>query len=162
MYKRQSHIIQRADALSRIRDIYDTATPPEVFLAADNAALNAWGRRLSFDRQASHLNVMPPPGLGPKLRFNSLWLQPGSSGVDMFLQPRACWRREINFIHPARPTIGRTFTFLHNIGARAVVVFPAPSNQATWWTSWAELGGPGVIDSFSVCGFRVVVVDHTI
>ena len=158
---RSSHVIQRADALSRIRDTYDATTPPQVFLAANKAAVDTWGRGLSFDRQASHLNVMSPPGLGPKLRFNSLWLQPGSAGVDMFLQPRACWRREINFIHPARPTIGRTLTFVRNIGARAVIVFPISGRQSAWWTVWTEPGGPGVVMSFTTGGFRVVVVDHS-
>ena len=103
---------------------------------------------------------MPPPGMGARLHFNSLWLQPGSSGADMFLQPAACWRREINFVHPARPTLGRTLTFIEAVKARAVVVFPASSQPTEWWSSWALPGGPGVLETFTIAGFRVVVISH--
>ena len=87
-------------------------------------------------------------------------MQPGSSGVDKFLQPVASWRAEINFVHPARPTTGRTLTFVQAMGARAVVVFPTDLGLTSWWSSWALPGGPGVLESFVVRGFRVVVIDH--
>ena len=59
-------------AVAYQRYIYDARTPALVFLAADVAASRTWDRSLTFDSQASHLNVMPPPGLGENLRFNSL------------------------------------------------------------------------------------------
>ena len=157
---RDAHVLVTADALSRVRDVYGDVTPAPVFAEANRAARRTWGRDLSFDRQATHLNVIPPSGMGAKLKFNSLWLQPGSAGVDMFIQPRASWQSEINFIHPAAPTIGRTLTFVQEIGARAVIVFPASLGLAAWWSPWSTPNGPGVVESFLAGGFRVVVVDH--
>ena len=84
---RESEVISEADRRSRWRDVYGDRTPPRVFAAADRLAVRLWGRRLSFDRQASHLNRMPPPGMGPPLPYNALWNQPDCAGVDMFLQP---------------------------------------------------------------------------
>ena len=65
---------------------------------------------------------MPPAGIGRRLPFNSLYWQPGSHGVDMFLQPASIWQAHINFIYPAAPTVTRTLAFIRDIGARAVVV----------------------------------------
>ena len=62
----------------------------------------------------------------------------------MFLQPGVPWRREINFIHPAKPTTGRTLTFVQTMRARAVIVFPDELAETAWWSAWAEPGGPGV------------------
>ena len=79
----------------------------------------------------------------------------------MFLQPAACWRAHINFVHPARPTLGRTLTFIQAMRARAVVVFPVAMGLTSWWGSWALTGGPGVRESFTSGGFHLVVIDHS-
>ena len=105
---RESDIITIADSRSRWNDTYGHTTPERVFLAADDHAIRLWRSPLSlaFDRQASHLNAMPPRALGRcPLPFNSFWAQPGSSGVDMFLQPLTSWQAHVNFIYLAIPTV---------------------------------------------------------
>ena len=159
---RESSVIREADARSRWKDVHGQRTPPLVFAAAQDAALAAWGRPISFDRQASHLNAMPPEGWGPRLPFNALWLQPGCYGVDMFLQPPSSWQRHVNFIHPAEPTIGRVLAFLPSTMARAIVVFPAELSAGAWWANWARVGGPGVLAVRYVRGFLVLTVDHAL
>ena len=158
----RSHpVIQEADRLSRIRDVYGARTPAPVFARAQHLALVHWGTPISFDRQASHINVMPPPGWGPPLPFHSRWLQPGSHGVDMFLQPRRSWMQHVNFIHPAEPTLPRVVTFLPQTCARSIVVFPEGRQHSQWWSSWVSDDGPGVVTTEVVAGFRIVVVDHS-
>ena len=160
---RTTDIISVADERSRWSDTYGQCTPERVFTAANQLALRLWASPLSFDRQASHLNAMPPRSLGlPPLPFNSLWNQPGSSGVDMFLQPMQSWRSNINFIHPAAPTIGRVLTFLPVTSSRAVVVIPCRLVDACpWWANFAAAGGPGVRHTLRLLDFLVVAVDHT-
>ena len=158
---RSSALIDEADRRSRWVDPHDSRTPVNVFRAANDLALSTWGRPISFDRQASHLNAMPPRGLGPRLPFNSLWHQPGSHGVDMFLQPASSWQRHINFVHPSRPTIGRVLTFLPATGCRAIVVFPAALAHAHWWATYATAGSPGVVSVFTVDAFVILAVDHS-
>jgi len=159
---RASPVIEMADARSRWRDTYDSPTPKEVFLAADAMAVRLWGANLSFDRQASHTNAMPPQGWGPRLPYNALWNQPGCAGVDMFLQPLASWREHVNFIHPAMPTIGRVLTFLPATQSRAVVVFPERlADAAAWWSNLARVGAPGVLRVRRHLGFLVLALDHS-
>ena len=160
---RASDIISVADSRSRWSDTYGQQTPEGVFLAADRLAVRLWGAHLSFDRQASHLNAMPPRSLGLRpLPFNSLWNQPGSSGVDMFLQPPASWMANINFIHPAVPTVGRVLSFLPVTLARSVVVIPCRLvDDCPWWANFAARGSPGVLHTERVLGFLVVAVDHS-
>ena len=132
-------------------------------MAADGIAVRLWGAHLSFDRQASHLNAMPPRSLGLRpLPFNSLWNQPGSSGVDMFLQPPESWMANINFIHPAAPTVGRVLSSLPVTLARSVVVIPCRLvDDCPWWANFAARGGPGVRHTERVLGFLLVAVDHS-
>ena len=151
----------KADELSRVRDEFDVRTPPTVYRAANNMAVRLWGRGLSFDRQASHLNAMPPPGLGDQLPYNSLWHQPGCHGVDMFLQDAWSYAKHINFVHPAAPTVGRVLTFLPANKCRAVVVIPLESTYGRWWSTWTRIGGPGVVDRLVVDGFVVLGLDHS-
>ena len=159
----RSHaVIQEADRLSRIRDVYGDRTPAPVFAVAQQLAIETWGLPISFDRQASHLNVMPPEGQGPALPFNSRWLQPGSAGVDMFLQPLASWARHINFIHPAAPTLARVVTFLPRTYSRSIVVSPINLVRNQWWSSWVTPGSPGVVTTTSVDSFFVVVLDYSL
>ena len=160
---RASDIITVADARSRWSDTYGQSTPERVFLAAERAAIRLWGSAPSFDRQASHINVMPPRSLGRHpLPFNSLWNQPGSDGVDMFLQPAASWQAHINFIHPAAPTTGRVLSFLPATSSRSVVVIPCRlADNCPWWSTFTMPGGPGVRHSERVLGFLVVAVDHS-
>ena len=160
---RASDVNTVADTRSRWSDTYGHSTPKLVFLAADRIATRLWAAPLSFDRQASHLNVMPPRSLGrPPLPFNSLWNQPGSSGVDMFLQPVASWQGNINFIHPAAPTIGRVLSFLPATSSRSVVVIPCRFvDNCPWWSTFTVAGGPGVRHSERLLDFLVVAVDHS-
>ena len=157
---RTSRLIDAADQRSRWIDTYDDRSPPEVFWTANELSLRVWGDELSFDRQASHLNVMPP-GSSRSLPFNALWQQPGCQGVDMFAQPRESWQRHLNFIHPARPTTGRVLSFLPFVGARAIVVFPAGLDTGSWWANWARSGGPGVLVRITVESFVILAVDHS-
>ena len=159
---RECDILVEADNRSRWRDVHGRSTPDRVFAEASRVAVSLWGRALSFDRQASHLNVMPPRSWQrPPLPFNSLWHQPGSSGVDMFLQPPSSWRQHINFVHPATPTIGRLLTFLPTTGARTVIVIPVRvATGRPWWANLTRRGAPGVISVRRTFGFLVVAVDH--
>ena len=68
---RSSPLIDGADRRSRWTDKYDDRSPPEVFWTANELAVQVWGDELSFDSQASHLNVMPA-GASEKLLFNAL------------------------------------------------------------------------------------------
>ena len=90
-----------------------------------------------------------------------LSLQPGSHGADMFLQPHASWRKEVNFIHPPSPAIGRVLTFLPSVAARAIVVLPMSHVKEQWWVNWTRVGGPGVLDAVTSHQFLLVVVDHS-
>ena len=103
---RESDIIRGADTRSRWKDKYGQRTPESVFIEANTLAWRLWDRFISFDRQASHLNAMPPLGMGDHLPYNALWHQPGCYGVDMFLQDARSYAKHINFIHPASTTIG--------------------------------------------------------
>ena len=126
-------------------------------------AVRLWGRGLSFDRQASHLNVMPTPelGMGDPLPYNALWLQPGCDGVDMFLQDAFSYGKHINFVHPATPTTSRVLTFLPSTRSRAVVVIPEDYTYGRWWSAWTMLGGPGVVARTVVERFVVLGLDHS-
>ena len=157
---RSSALIEEADRRSRWADVYGQLTPPEVFWTANELAVQLWGSPISFDRQASHINVMPP-GPRVKLPFNARWHQPGCADVDMFLQPRSSWAAHVNFIHPAAPTTGRVFTFLPFTRARIVVAVPTALTVGRWWSSWAQRGGPGVVERLTVQDFTVVAVDHS-
>ena len=158
---RTTSVIKEADNRSRWRDHHGDRTPRAVFTQADDMAVRLWGRRISFDRQATHLNAMPPPGMGHKLPFNALWHQPGCAGVDMFVQPLTSWRSHINFIHPALPTVARVLTFLPETCARSVVVTPEKYVQGTWHEPWTVEGGEGVVEVIRTDGFRIVAIDHT-
>ena len=149
-----------ADKRSRWADKYDVRTPPSVFAAADRMARRLWGRGVSFDRMASHLNAMPPPGMGKTLPFNSFWSQPGSAGVDMFVQPLSSWAEHINFIHPPRPLLGRVVTFLQATRSRCTLVIPDGTHRGAWWSSWVSCGGPGVRCTCVVEGYLLVALDH--
>ena len=154
---RDSTIISEADARSRIIDTQDQRTPPKVFARANELSRLYFGHPISFDRQASHLNAMPPPGMGPRLPFNSMYWQPGCQGVDMFLQPRRSWLAHVNFVHPATPTVGRTLAFVRNLGARAIIVVSEAVALASWWGPELTLSSDSVLHSERTAGFRVAV-----
>lgn len=159
---RDTAVISESDARSRWVDTYDERTPTPVFLAANEMALRTWGKGVSFDRQASHLNAMPPHELGYKLPFNAQWNQPGCSGVDMFLQPASSWQAHVNFIHPAAPTVGRLLAFLPATQSRAIVVIPLRLvDGASWWSNMVRLGGPGVVQVARRDGFLIAAIDHS-
>ena len=158
---REHAVMREADRRSRWVDPHPHRTPAEVFVVANNMAVRHFGRGVSFDRQATHMNVMPPPGMGPPLPFNARWHQPGCAGVDMFLQPVASWRAHVNYIYPAAPTTGRVFTFLREVGARAIVVCKADLADSAWWANYTREGGPGVLQSRWYLGFLITAVDHS-
>ena len=159
---RESGIIRGADARSRWNDKYGQRTPESVFIEANTLAWRLWDAYISFDRMASHLNAMPPASWGVKqLPFNSLWNQPGSSGVDMFVQPPESWQSHINFIHPAAPTVGRVLSFLPATGARAIVVIPTRLvTGVAWWSNMTRIGGPGVVSTRQLDGFLIFAINH--
>ena len=159
---RDEPIMVNADARSRWHDKHGERTPAAVFLEAQRMATSIWGRALSFDRMATHLNAMPPPGMGPRLPFYSFWNQPGCAGVDVFSQPISAWRGHISFVHPPAPLTGRVVSFLQSTRARSVIVVPDKLARSGWWSQWLRRGGPGVRAVSLVHGFRVVAVDHRI
>lgn len=158
---RSHRLIREADRRSRWSDRHDRRTPPRAFAIADSRARALWGRGITFDRQASHLNAMPPPEQGPTLPFNSLWLQPGSAGVDMFLQPPESWLSNINYVFPAGPTVGRVLTFLPSTRSKVVVAIPLQWLQCgSWWDPWTSPTAPGLLESVVVEDFRILFFDH--
>ena len=98
-------------------------------------ALNLWGRHLEFDRAASAWNALPG------MKFNSLWPQVGSEGVDMFKQND--WDQYINFVHVSFAAIPRLLAFLPSTRSRTAVLVPVI--HARQWTPKTLLGAPGVI-----------------
>ena len=158
---RDKPILKEADRRSRWVDSHEDRTPRNVFAEANRMARRAWGRQLSFDRQASSANAMPPRGMGERLPFNARWHQPGCQGVDMFLQPVWSWRQHINYVYPAEPTTGRVLTFLQEVRARAVVVCKAGHASGKWWSNFVRRSGPGVVESKLLSGFLLTAVDHS-
>ena len=76
----------------------------------------------------------------------------------MFLQPPSSWQRNVNFVHPAAPTVGRTLAFVVAVQARTIVVVPVSDVTTSWWAAGVQLGGPGVICSEVVDGFMVAAI----
>lgn len=70
-----------------------------IFLVIQSIALPA-----TIDRFATAKNTVLP-------KFNSLFFEPGTHGVDAFAQ--VDYQCEINFIHPPFSIVGRTLAFLN-------------------------------------------------
>ena len=157
---RSAPILKEADARSRWRDVHDQRTPTNVVAAADRLATQLWSRPLSFDRMATNLNAVVSPSTRVRLPFNSRWLQPGSSGVNVFVQPPSEWAQHINFLHPPTPMIGRVLSFLPATRSRSIVVFPETVGRGHWWSPWTQLGQHGVVATSVTCGFVLLAVDH--
>ena len=49
-------------------------------VVVNDLVLEFFGGPITFDCQSSHINVIPPPDMTPKLPFDSMWLQPGCYG----------------------------------------------------------------------------------
>ena len=117
MDRKVDYIIEEADAWGRLVEPNDfRRTPAAVILHANSVATSIWGRPLTFDRAASANNAIPG------LPFNSLWPQPGSAGVNLFLQKD--WHAHINFVHVPFALLHRLHTFLPSTRSKAVVLAP--------------------------------------
>ena len=150
-------LIQEADRRSRLRVPHDDKSPTSVVVAANRMAWSLWRRPLSFDRAASNLTAISVSGR--RLPFNSYYEQPGSNGVDMFMQ-RHSWPEHINYVYPPLPTLGRLITFLPSTAARSIVVFPSPA-PVEWWSYAVRPDSVGVKRSIVVSGFHVVAFDFS-
>ena len=78
--EREHYIIRESDQRGRFVEPNDYGTPPLIVTEANKMAIHLWGRPLEFDRAASAFNALPG------MKFNSLWPQIGSSGINLFEQ----------------------------------------------------------------------------
>lgn len=133
--ERTHYIIEEADLRGRFVEQHDYRTPPLVVRQANKVARRLWGRPLEFDRAASAKNALPG------MKFNSLWPQPGSSGVDLFEQQD--WHRYINFVHLPFAQIQRLLAFLPTTRSKVAVL--VPMIHARVWTPKTLPGAPGFV-----------------
>ena len=75
------------------------------------------------------------------MKFNSLWPQVGSAGVNLFRQTD--WQEYVNFVHLPFGQLPRLFAFLPSTKAKVVVL--APMIFARQWTPSTLPGAPGLI-----------------
>lgn len=133
--EREHYIIKESDQRGRFVEPNDYRTPPLIVTEANKMAIHLWGRPLEFDRAASAFNALPG------MKFNSLWPQIGSSGINLFEQQD--WPQYINFVHVAFSVLPRLITFLPSTKARVAVL--APMVHARQWTPKTLPGAPGVV-----------------
>ena len=133
--ERSHYIIKEADKRGRFVEPNDYRTPPLVVHEANRVATQLWGGPLQFDRAASAFNALPG------MKFNSLWPQVGSAGVDMFKQ--SDWAQYINFVHVSFTVLPRLLAFLPSTKARVAVLVPLI--HARQWTPSTLPGAPGVV-----------------
>ena len=133
--ERSHYIITEADKRGRFIEPNDFRTPPLVVHEVNRVATQLWGGPLQFDRAASAFNALPG------MKFNSLWPQVGSSGVDMFKQTD--WAQYINFVHVSFAILPRLLAFLPSTSARVAVLVPLI--HARQWTPKTLPGAPGVV-----------------
>ena len=133
--ERSHYIIEEADKRGRFLEPNDFRTPPCVVAAANSMARRLWGSPLTFDRAASANNALPG------LPFNSLWPQPGHSGVDLFEQTD--WNLHINFVHVPFALLPRLLAFLPSTGSKAVVLAPVIHGRS--WMPKTLPGAPGFV-----------------
>lgn len=150
-------VIKIGDKRSRMVIPYDDQSPQSVVDAADNIAHRLWGRHLSFDQTASHVSAVKVNGI--RLPFNAFCWQPGAAGVDSFSQLDS-WKRNINYVYPPAPMIGRMATFLRHTYARSILVIPL-NQQHGWWSYAVAPGARGlehqsVQDGFLISAFSFV------
>jgi hypothetical protein len=148
-------LIKEADRRSRLAVPHDQRSPAAVVATANSLAISLWGRPISFDRAASHRSAVKLNGR--RLPFNSYYAQPGSAGVDMFMQ-HVSWARHVNYVYPPAPAMGRLATFLPSTRARSIVVCPLPMPVA-WWSFAMSSKAAGVVASVEAHGFRVTAFD---
>ena len=152
---RTHSLIQEADRRSRLRIPHDERSPKQVVDAANALALRLWGAGLSFDQAASHRSAIVVAGR--RLPFNAMCFQPHAAGVDMF-RCLPSWRRNINYVFPPAPMVGRLLTFLPSTRARVIVALPAPVRNQ-WWSYTLQPHSPGLLTSRIVCGFNLFAFD---
>ena len=105
-----------ADGLSRYISQYEWALHPKVFQCIDKM----WGPH-SIDRFANMSNTQ-------LTQYNSLWLDPNTSGVDAFSQK---WSGQNNFINPPFRLLDRVLDKL--IAEKAVATIICPAWPAQNW-----------------------------
>jgi hypothetical protein len=133
--ERSHYIIEEADMRGRFREPNNFRTPPVVVQQANAISLQLWGAPLQFDRAASAKNALPG------MKFNSLWPQVGSSGVDLFSQKD--WPHYINFVHVPFALLPRLFAFLPSTRSRVAVLVPIA--HARSWTPRTLPGAQGFV-----------------
>ena len=133
--ERSHYIITEADKRGRFVEPNDFRTPPLVIHEVNRVASQLWGGPLQFDRAASAYNALPG------MKFNSLWPQVGSSGVDMFKQTD--WAQYLNFVHVSFAILPRLLAFLPSTGAKVAVLVPLIHGRQ--WTPKTLPGAPGVV-----------------
>ena len=154
---RTNPIIKIADARSRLSIPHDQRSPQALVNACNRLALRIWGLPLTFDQAASHLSTITVNG--SPLPFNSFYLQPRCSGVDMFTQWES-WARNINYVYPPRPLVGRLLSFLHKTKSRSIVVMPTEHTHG-WWAHTLQRGAPGLVASFTLRHFSAFAFNFT-
>ena len=102
----------RADGLSRLPPSYEWKMHPKLWTYLDKI----WGP-YTVDRFASILSAQLP-------RYNSLYLDPLSEGVDAFAQTN--WRKENNFVNSPFRLLPKVVSTLISQQATATVIAP-------WW-----------------------------
>ena len=100
----------RSDALSRLPVIYEWSLHPVMFSKIDHM----WGPH-TIDRFASLANALLP-------RFNSRYLEPGSSGVDALSQ--SDWAQHNNFVNPPFCLIAKVLQVIVAHKCMATVIAP--------------------------------------
>ena len=154
---RSHHVIREADARSRMHIPHDQRSPAQLQEFANRLALRLWQAPLSFDQAASHASRISVNGR--HLPFNAFCYQPGAAGVDMFDQLTS-WRKNINFVYPPQPMLGRLITFLPTTKARTILVSPLPLPQA-WWSFAIQDGAHGIVHSGEAFGLKVIAFDFS-
>ena len=115
----------RADYLSRIIDYEDWGVTCEFFHFINNL----WGP-FDIDRFASFKNT--------KLdRFNSLFWNPGTEGVDCF---SFSWARDNNWLVPPISLIGKCISHLITSNARGTIIVPKWPSSYFWPMLFDESG----------------------
>ena len=131
-------ILKCCDARSRFVDNHTFFVSAAVFWHCNGIARKLWGRGFQFDRAADSYNVQPADKQ-QKLPFNSRWMCPHSSGVDMFQQD---WSKSISWCNAPFAMAGRVMALLRSQRAAAAVLLP--KNERSWWFRFTKRGCPGV------------------
>lgn len=136
--RRDTRILTCCDARSRFVDSHTFFVSAAVFWRCNEIARKVWGSGFQFDRAADSYNVQPVDKQ-QRLPFNSRWMCPHSSGVDMFQQD---WSNTISWCNAPFAMAGRVISLLRSQRAAAAVLLP--KNKRSWWFRLTRPGCPGV------------------